>query len=73
MQCQCCGTVDHRHHRGPVTVFSVEGLCAVCRAWFIGIGIESNINYRFWGLKPLKPSTRLHKAVTVQEGRNEKI
>lgn len=54
MKCQCCGTIDHRNQQGPVTVFTVEGLCTVCRAWFVGIGIESNVSYKHWALAPLK-------------------
>lgn len=39
MICQCCGTKDNKNGKGPVTVFTVEGLCRVCRVWFVGIGI----------------------------------
>ena len=35
MFCQCCGTKDNKHYRGPVRSIQMigEGLCKVCFDW----------------------------------------
>lgn len=46
MTCQCCGTTNNKHQRGPVRSIQMigEGLCKVCFDWVGRIMVDNLIS-----------------------------